>query len=635
MAVSTTKLKNFSEIISDIIRHNHKLSIINAPTGSGKSTLIVEEIYKRGMSCFLVVPTITGVKNLYYYMSKKIPEQDIGYAAEGEIHYNNNLLNKLRKFKSTSPITTKIVYATTGHLKNILYDCINYVLNPATMDTIDYRTINLYFCDFIILDEVHIGSIDIILIYRLWNSMKKIIFDQLNIRIPSLILTSATYEDPKVITYVIPDQSKYNVDVYYLDEIANGQNEIYAQIVSYLNNIEDPDPGKWLVFLPGIQEIELVKQYVNYERYDVFVLHSSLSNEETEEVFRPPRDQRRKLILSTNIAEISLTIDGLSAIIDSMLEKVPEVTSSGSMALKTSYISKDSAQQRKGRVGRTSNGKVYRMCTIEQFDELEQVRTPEIFRLPIINDSIKCLAVGLKLTDIFYDLPDIKISDTLDELRDYKAIDNKGIVTDIGIFVTKIPSSFKSALLMYHWNELYPIYSGVVLAILLEMSDTLAININDKIKSDVPLGFLMNIWLNMTIKYERIDPTIIQIKEYTAEYGIKLQSFLDLKKKILEILAIFSRMGEDVEIINFSPEDLYRSSHPILRNIYSSYIKNNKAESALYYKRNIKGKRIKDTPGIFVDTKLTSKQVPNEIIGLYTKQYNTIEKIALWVPYNL
>ena len=80
-----------------------------------------------------------------------------------------------------------------------------------------------------------------------------------------------------------------------------------------------------------------------------------------------------------------------------MIEKIPKETSSGSISLLSAKISKSSAQQRKGRTGRTCNGKVLRMCTEEEYEKLDEFRELEVYRLPLFNEIIKCLSLNIDI----------------------------------------------------------------------------------------------------------------------------------------------------------------------------------------------------------------------------------------------
>ena len=632
--MNSTKIKkweSFTEIVNAIEKKREKISVIRAPTGSGKSTELVKILYEKGKTCFLVAPTIPSVRSLYKYMSNTIQLESIGYAADHEIKYDNSVINQVRNNPTPGIENTALVYCTTGHMKNILYDCI---LAVQKANEVGDRIPNIHFCDYIILDEVHIGSIDITMIQRLWLKMNQL-FNSNSRSIPNLIESSATYSDDSIPTYELIDNSIFKVEAEYLTEDVMDINQTYAQIIGFINNYEEEDPGVWLVFLPGLEEIQVIKTNIDAEKYDIFTAHSSLSSEDMDKIFQTYTGTKRKLILATNIAETSLTIPNLSLIVDSMYEKIPITTPSGSLTLECVQISKDSATQRLGRTGRTCNGKVFRMCSIEQFDSLSKNRPLEITRLPIINESIRCITVGLDINEIFYDLDPIIIKECLVTLKDLDAIDINGIVTDLGKFVTKIPTSFRTAAFLYYWNLEYPIYPGIVLAMLIEMGYQFRYNYPKEIRSNVPLGTLINLWTFMVQIAGDINPSFRVVSEYTSKYNINLQHFLELKKKILELLSTFHRLGETIELIDFDAKDLYQQAHPILKSIYSSYGRTPKGG---YIKLNAQKKRAKDTPFYHLDTNnivesITSNPNIKTVVGFYTRKDVTVDRIILWMPY--
>lgn len=599
--------KSFNEIVNSIQLNKNHLTLVKSPTGTGKSTLLVSELFNINMKIFIVSPTIISTKNLYKYMSSII-DKKIGYAADSQVKYNNKVLNKIRNHKNNQK-DTSIVYCTPGHMKNILYDCIKNVKN------------NIMFCDYIILDEIHLGTIDISMIYRLWNYLNTI-----SSNIPNMIQTSATYIDNEIITYEIKDNTIYDVEIFYLESSIDN---IYSNIISYLNHVNHlEDDNIWLVFLPGIFEIELIINNISSDKYDIIIAHSSSNN--IDDIYLPSKKSKRKLILSTNIAETSLTIPNCSFIIDSMIEKIPRETSSGSISLLSTKISKSSAQQRKGRTGRTCNGKVLRMCTEEEYEKLDEFRELEVYRLPLFNEIIKCLSLNINIKKIFNDISDEKINLSIQELKNINAIDNFNKITKLGEFITTIPISYKMGAFIFHWieNE-FPIYSGIVLVSLIELSDRL-LDVNFCLYSDIPLGSLINIWNVMCEEYEDINISEKDIKKYTYDYGINFQTFLELKKKILELLSIFFKNGYDIEPFIISLEEIYHQSYPILQNLYSLYIKKQNKNSYLKYHDGVK---VKNLSSFQVSEQFLINNNIEEIIGIYTKKIGQSEKIILWIPY--
>jgi ATP-dependent helicase HrpB len=153
------------------------------------------------------------------------------------------------------------------------------------------------------------------------------------------------------------------------------------------------DNGNLLVFLPGAAEIERTATRLRGAPLaaDVFPLHGSLPPEAQERALAP--SGRRKVILATNIAETSLTIEGVTAVIDSGLHKTLRLDSGlGFDRLETERISCDSADQRAGRAGRTGPGRALRLW--DERDQLRPHREPEIHRVDLAAPLLDVLAWG-------------------------------------------------------------------------------------------------------------------------------------------------------------------------------------------------------------------------------------------------
>jgi HrpA-like RNA helicase len=143
---------------------------------------------------------------------------------------------------------------------------------------------------------------------------------------------------------------------------------------------------------------DAAKEYANEsKRWIILPLHSTLSIEDQEKVFDIPPAGVRKCILSTNIAETSVTIDGLRFIIDS--GKVKEISYDPKykmQRLQEFWISRASSEQRKGRAGRTGPGHCFRLYSDTDYNEFNEFTTPEIKRVPLNCLLLQMIAMGLK-----------------------------------------------------------------------------------------------------------------------------------------------------------------------------------------------------------------------------------------------
>src|SRR5918997_835582 len=203
--------------------------------------------------------------------------------------------------------------------------------------------------------------------------------------------------------------------------------------------------GDVLVFLPGAAEIRRAQSACEQlaERHDLLVvpLHGELPAEEQDRAVRPAG--RRKLILSTNVAETSVTIEGVAAVIDSGLARVAGQSPwSGLPVLKVSRVSRASAVQRAGRAGRTREGRCLRLYTAQDFGARPPHETPEVRRLDLAESVLELRAAGVVDVGGFewFEPPApeaLEAAETL--LRRLGATDAAGRVTDAGRAMLRLP----------------------------------------------------------------------------------------------------------------------------------------------------------------------------------------------------
>ncbi|KAL3867100.1 hypothetical protein ACJMK2_044331 [Sinanodonta woodiana] len=162
-------------------------------------------------------------------------------------------------------------------------------------------------------------------------------------------------------------------------------------IISLLNKILSTQAdGAILIFLPGYDDIVTVRDLIEEDkslqstRYVLYILHSSMQSSDQKKVFRATPNGVRKIILATNIAETSITINDVVFVIDSgkVKEKTFDALLSISM-LKSNWISKASALQRKGRAGRCQPGLCYHLFSRVRYHSMQDYATPEILRVPL------------------------------------------------------------------------------------------------------------------------------------------------------------------------------------------------------------------------------------------------------------
>jgi len=206
--------------------------------------------------------------------------------------------------------------------------------------------------------------------------------------------------------------------------------------------------GDLLIFLSGIQEITRVldacKQYAELNnKWIILPLHSTLSLSEQEKVFDYPPEGIRKAIVSTNIAETSVTIDGIRFVCDS--GKVKEMTYDPvckMLRLKEFWVSRASAEQRKGRAGRTGPGVCFRLYAEKEYAEFSPYSKPEIERVPLDSLVLQLISMGLPDARKFPFIeppPPESLENSILVLKEQGALDHKERLTAMGKTLSNIP----------------------------------------------------------------------------------------------------------------------------------------------------------------------------------------------------
>lgn len=419
-----------------LIREN-KVVIVVGETGSGKTTQLtqylydykVEEGYGHDGCIACTQPRRVAAMSVAQRVS-----QEMGVNLGREVGYSI-------RFEDNTSKDTVIKYMTDGIL-------LRESLSDPDLDNYSH----------IIMDEAHERSLNTDILFGL---LKNIAMNRTDLR---LIITSATMDSAKfsrffgdVPVYHIPGRT-FPVEIFHS---ANVVSDFVAQAVSLAITIHlKPDNliGDILIFMPGQEEIEVTcdkideritymkSQNPNSEIKDLKILpmYSALPPEKQAEVFREAPKGGRKCIVATNIAETSLTVDGVKFVIDSGFSRLkvfqPKM---GIDALLVYPVSQANANQRSGRAGRTSSGECYRLYTEIQFKgELLASAVPEIQRSNLAN--VILLLKSLNINDLsafkFMDPPpEDNMSNSMYQLWMLGALDNQGELTKLGRDMANFP----------------------------------------------------------------------------------------------------------------------------------------------------------------------------------------------------
>ncbi|GAB1602318.1 probable ATP-dependent RNA helicase DHX34 [Argonauta hians] len=418
----------YKENIINQIKAN-SVVLVAGDTGCGKSTQVPQYLIEAG---FQRIACTQPRRISCISLSKRVSYETLNENGS-EVAYQI-------RFEKTKRRDTKILFLTEGLL-----------LRQMSTD----MYLSMY--DVILLDEVHerhiftdflLGMLKCVLVHR--EDLKVVLMSAtINVGLFSSYFDNAPVV--KVPGSLFPIQLEYHpIPVDMFDSQSSKLDcAPYLRIMQTIDHkFPHSERGDLLVFLSGINEImalvEVAQLYAQQTKsWIILPLHSALSIEQQDKVFDIAPDGTRKCIISTNISETSVTIDGVRFIIDSGKVKEMHFDTKFKMKRLTEFwISRASAEQRKGRAGRTGPGICYRLYSEADYEGLEQYSTPEILRLPL--DSLTLLMISLGLPDCrrfpFIEPPDATaIENSLLYLKEQEALNENETLTPIGEMLSKLP----------------------------------------------------------------------------------------------------------------------------------------------------------------------------------------------------
>lgn len=380
--------------------NNHQTTILIGETGSGKTTQLPQFV------AFSDQPHLRG-KMVACTQPRRVAAMAAARRAaeELDVPLGKQVGYTIRFEDVTEPGTTFLKYMTDGML-------LREAMNDPTLSR--YSTI--------ILDEAHERTLATDILMGLVKQLTKTRPDL------KLIVMSATFDALKFQTYFKDPISSqpapllkvpgriFPVETFYTEE--NQDDYVVAAIQTVLQIHQTSPPGDILVFLTGEEEIEMASRTIRQEAEDLCLsrpnavgplscvpLYSNLPPQQQQKIFEPPPPPRkaggppgRKVVVATNVAETSLTIDGIVYVVDPGFVKSKVYNPRMRVeSLLVSPISKASAQQRAGRAGRTRPGQCYRLYTEKAFNtQLEEQSHPEILRSNLANTVLQLMKLGIR-----------------------------------------------------------------------------------------------------------------------------------------------------------------------------------------------------------------------------------------------
>ena len=340
------------ELLSGV--RSHSQIILKAAPGAGKSTFFPLQLVKsQAVSGKIVMlePRRLAARNIASYLAAQLGEkvgETIGFRVRGENKTSRN---------------TRLEIVTEGIMTRMIQS------DPE-----------LTGIDMVIFDEFHERSIhaDTSLAFSL--EIQEALRDDLKIVVMSATLDQATLKAllPEA-EYIESQGRSFPVDYRYQPLAANDY--LPAKIATTIESLMEKEQGSLLAFLPGVSAIKQVQERLQHlsSGVDVFALYGQLSFAEQQKAISPAEKGKRKVVLATNIAETSLTIEGIRLVVDSGLERVAKFDlKTGVTKLEQVKISQSSAEQRAGRAGRIEEGLCVRLYSEAQLQQQPLVPVPEI-----------------------------------------------------------------------------------------------------------------------------------------------------------------------------------------------------------------------------------------------------------------
>ncbi|MBH3234780.1 ATP-dependent helicase HrpB [Serratia marcescens] len=345
--------------------------LLHAPTGAGKSTwLPLQILAKAGLPGRIIMlePRRLAAKNVAYRLAQQLgeePGQTVGYRMRAE---------------SKSGPQTRLEVVTEGILTRMLQ-----------------QDAELQGVSLVILDEFHERSLQADLALALLLDVQQGLRDDLK-----LLIMSATLDNVRMTQLlpqapvVVSEGRSFPVERLY-QPLASHQ-RLEDGVAAAVKRLLAEQPGSLLLFLPGVAEINRVLERLTGEvasDTDLCPLYGALPLAQQQKAIQPAAPGRRKVVLATNVAETSLTIEGIRLVVDSGLERVARYdVRNGLTRLATQRISQASMVQRAGRAGRLEPGLCWHLFAKEQAERAAEHTEPEILQSDLTGFWLELLQWG-------------------------------------------------------------------------------------------------------------------------------------------------------------------------------------------------------------------------------------------------
>jgi ATP-dependent helicase HrpB len=411
------------EIHADIVqqlRSGNRLVLV-APTGSGKTTQVPQMVLDAGLA---------SDKKIVVLQPRRVAARTVAarVAWERKTPLGGEVGYQIR-FDDQTSLGTRICYVTEGILLRWLQD------DPSLKEVA-----------VILFDEFHERNLLSDVALALAKELQRTTRPDLKIAVMSATLDAepvAEYLDDAPI--LVSEGQSFPVTVHYLDH--HDERPVSDQAADVVERIVNAgNEGDILVFMPGVGEINstigAIRAARMHEKFALIPLHGELQAEEQDAAFAP--NTLRKVVVATNVAETSVTIDGILHVVDSGVARVARYDAErGIGTLFIEPISRASADQRKGRAGRTAPGDCWRLWTESGQLNRPERNTPEIQRSDLAEVVLLLHSLGIKRAAQFdwLDKPDAQAVDRAEKLLTMLGAlsSGSGELTPIGRQMLRLP----------------------------------------------------------------------------------------------------------------------------------------------------------------------------------------------------
>ncbi len=386
---------------------SHTRLVLEAPPGAGKTTQVplalLDAAWCAGKKILMLEPRRVAARAAASFMAKQLGES-IGDTVGYRIRFDNKVSAR-----------TRVEVVTEGILTRLIQD-------DPTLENIGA----------ILFDEFHERHLSSDLGLALALDVQSSLRDDLR-----LVVMSATLDGERLTQFLDAQRitsagRSYPVDVQYLP--AQRDETLSLQVRRCLEHAMTTHAGDALVFLPGQREINDIARALEREpftRFHTIALYGDMPVEQQSAALQPDASGRRRIILSTNLAESSVTLPGVRVVVDSGLAREPRFDpNSGFSRLETTHISQASADQRAGRAGRVAEGWCYRLWPKSQ--RLDVARTPEIANIDLAGLALELAAWGSTALRFVDAPPSGPFASAQDLLQILGALDTKKHLTPLG-----------------------------------------------------------------------------------------------------------------------------------------------------------------------------------------------------------